>query len=152
ALPPGRLHRSLPRAARAVDRPREALQAPVVLGGLLARRREEPDAPADLRHRLAHPGGARQVSLAPRGGQEARPPTAPARARPLPRRLRPAGPAVLAAVRVDARARARAIRPRGAGRARLPGDLHADPGQPAAVGAVGPLELLPREHVLGGVR
>ena len=31
-------------------------------------RREEPDAPADLRDRVAHPGGARQVPLAHRGG------------------------------------------------------------------------------------
>src|SRR2546426_6372135 len=37
----------------------EALQAPRVLGRLLARRRAEPDAPADLRHRVALAGGAR---------------------------------------------------------------------------------------------
>ena len=50
---------------------------------LLARGREEPDAAADLRDRLAHPGGARQAPLAARGGEEARSPQARARARPV---------------------------------------------------------------------
>ena len=149
ALSSGRLHRPLPRAARRVDGPGEALQAPLVLRRLLARRRAKPDAPADLRHRLAHPGGARQASLAPRRGQEARSPQARARARPVrhPRCL--AGRAVLAAERLDRGARARAVRARIPGRAGLPGDLHADPRQQAALGAVGTLGALPGQHVHG---
>ena len=39
-----------------------------------------------------------------------------------------------------------------AGRPRLPGDLHADPGQQAALGAVGALGALPGEHVPAGGR
>src|SRR5438445_692560 len=104
ALPAGRLHRPLPRAARGVDRAREALQAALVLRRLLAGRRAQRDAPAHLRHRVAHAGGARQASVAARGGEEARPPEARARARPLrlPRRL--ARRALLAPERLDARA------------------------------------------------
>ena len=70
------------------------LQAPLVLGRLLAREREEPDAPAHLRHRVADQGRAGPVPLAARGGQEARPPQARARARPLrvPRHLARAPP------------------------------------------------------------
>src|SRR5207247_8323214 len=109
--PPGRLHRSLPRPARGVDRSGDALQAPLVLRRLLARRRAEPDAPADLRHRLAHAGGARQASLAARGGEEARPSEAPARARSVraPRRL--AGRALPSSEPLDGRARAGTLPP-----------------------------------------
>ena len=94
---------------------------------VLARRREAAGPPADLRHGLADPGGARRVPLAPRRGEEARPSPARRPARPvqLPRRqpglglLAPQGPADLAdARRRDARA---------PGPARLPGDQHADP-------------------------
>ncbi len=46
------------RALRAAERGRR----------LLARRREAADAPADLRHRLGHPGGAGPLPVAPRGG------------------------------------------------------------------------------------
>ncbi len=64
------------------------------------------------------PGGARPAPLAAGGGQEARPPQARARARPvrLPRRL--AGRALLAARTAwSSGPRARAVRARGAGRA-----------------------------------
>ena len=56
---------------------------------VLARRREAADAPARLRHGLGDAGGARPVPVAPRGGEEARPPPARRPARPvqLPRRL-----------------------------------------------------------------
>src|SRR2546426_8637779 len=129
----------------------EALQAPRVLGRLLARRRAEPDAPADLRHGVALAGGARASRLAPGGGEEARPPQARARARSLYLQRGVAGRAVLAAPRLDDRARARAVRPRGARCARLCGDLDADPRQQEALGAVGALGALPREHVPRGV-
>ena len=114
---------------------------------LLARRREAPDAPAHLRHGLGDPGGARRVPVAPRGGEEARPPPARRPARPvqLPRRqpglglLAPQGPADLAHARGrDARA---------PGAARLPGGQHADPRPRAPLAAVGPLGPLPRQHV-----
>ena len=63
---------------------------------LLARRREAPDAPAHLRHRLVDAGGARRLPVAARGGEEARPPPPRRAARPvqLPRReprRRPSG-------------------------------------------------------------
>src|SRR6266852_716765 len=106
------------------------------LGRLLARRRAEPDAPADLRDRVAHAGGARSPRLAPGGGEEARPPQARARAGPLYLQRGVAGRAVLAPSRLDLGARAGAVRPRGARCARLPGDLDADPRQQEALGAV----------------
>ena len=88
----GRLPRPLPRAPRGLHGRDQGLQAPLVLRRLLARGREEPDAPAHLRDGLAHPGGPGQASLAAGGGEEARPPQARPRARPLrlPRRRRPA--------------------------------------------------------------
>ncbi len=62
---------------------------------LLAWQREEPHAPADLRHRLAVQGRAEGAPGLPRRGREARPPQARQRAGPLlhPRadRLRPRG-------------------------------------------------------------
>ena len=45
--------------------------------------------------------------------------------------------------------RAGAVRARDAGRPGLPGGLHADPGEPAALGAVWTLGALRREHVQG---
>ncbi len=71
------------------------LQADALGRRLLARQREEPAAPAHLRHRLGVPREAGRIPRLPRGGREARPPQAGRRARPvlLPRRtgLRPAG-------------------------------------------------------------
>ena len=57
---------------------------------VLARRREAPDAPAHLRHRVGVEGRARGAPAPARGGREARPPQARRRARPLlvPRRDR----------------------------------------------------------------
>ena len=60
ALSPGRLHRPLPRPPRRVDGPDQGLQAPVLVGRLLAGRREEPDAVAHLRDGLAH---RRRISI-----------------------------------------------------------------------------------------
>ena len=79
-LQAGRFPRPLPRAARGLHRRDQGLQAPLLLGRLLARGREEPDAPAHLRDGLAHAGGAGQASLAARRGEEARPPQARTRA------------------------------------------------------------------------
>ena len=52
AVPPGRLHRSVPRAARALHRQAQGLQADEGGRRLLARRFQERDAAAHLRHRL----------------------------------------------------------------------------------------------------
>ncbi len=52
------------------------------------------DAPAHLRDGLGHPGGAGSPPVAPRGGEEARPPQARTRARPLHLPPRIAGRAV----------------------------------------------------------
>src|SRR5207247_2471625 len=138
ALPPGGVHRPLPWAARTLDGPREALQAALVVGRLLARRRAEPDAPADLRDRVAHAGGARPPRLAPGGGEEARPPQARARAGPLYLQRGVAGSAVLAPSRLDLGARAGAVRPLGARRARLTGDLDTETRQHEDLLSVGP--------------
>ena len=82
------VQRPVPRAARRDDREDRAVQAPVGRRGVLAGRREAPDAPADLRHGLAHGRGAEGLPVAARGGEEARPPPARRPARPvqLPRR------------------------------------------------------------------
>ena len=126
-LPAGPVHRPVPRPARREHRQDRPVQAARHGRGVLARRREAPDAPARLRHGLGDPGGARRVPVAARGGEEARPSPARRPARPvqLPRRL--AGLGVLASRRArriwrtleggDARA---------PGAARLPGGQHAD--------------------------
>ena len=78
--------------ARARTSPRPAGIGPFKLlvrrRRLLARRREAADAPADLRDGLGVAGGAGPVPVAPRGGEEARPPQAGRAPRPvqLPRR------------------------------------------------------------------
>ena len=66
-----------------VHRPHRPVQAPRRRRGVLAGRREAPDAPADLRHGLGDAGGAGPVPLAPRGGEEAGPPQAGRRAGPV---------------------------------------------------------------------
>ena len=117
------VHRPVQGPARRDHGQDRAVQAARRRRRVLARRREAPDAPADLRHGLADAGGARRLPLAARGGEEARPPPARRPARPvqLPRRLAglgvlaPEGPADLA----DARGRDA----RAPGAARLPGGL-----------------------------
>ena len=112
-LPPGPVHRPVPRPARGQHRQDRSVQAARHGRCVLARRREAPDAPAHLRHRLGDPGAARRLPVASRGGEEARPSTAGRPARPvqLPRRLArlgllaPQGPDDLANARGrDARA------------------------------------------------
>ena len=56
ALPPGQVVRPLPRPARAVDGPDRRLQADQGRGLLLARRRQERAAAADLRHGVREQG------------------------------------------------------------------------------------------------
>ena len=146
-LPARPLHRPLPRPARRVHRQDRAVQAALGRGCLLARPRGPADAAAHLRHGLGHPGGARPLPVAARGGAQARPPPPRRRARPvqLPRRqprlglLAPQGP--------EAVAHPGGRHARAPGAARLPGGEHAHPGPQEAVGAVGPLGPLRRQHV-----
>ena len=84
-LLPGRLVRSLPRPAHDLDRQdRQRLQADEGRGRLLARRLQQPDADAHLRHGVRQAGRARRLPQADRGSREARPPQARPRARPVP--------------------------------------------------------------------
>ena len=83
-LQAGRLVRSVPRAAHDVHRQdRQRVQAHESRGRLLARRQQQSDADADLRHRICKTGRTRRLSEADRGSREARPPQARARARPV---------------------------------------------------------------------
>ena len=75
AATPG-VRRPLPRPARAVDQAPRRVQAHQGRGRVLARRREAPDAPAHLRHRVGVEGRARGAPPPHRGGREARPPQA----------------------------------------------------------------------------
>src|SRR3546814_10689570 len=70
-----RLARHVPRAASAVDRQARSagVQADAGVGGLLARRPEERDAVAHLRHRLAQQKAARRAPPPAGGSGQARP-------------------------------------------------------------------------------
>ena len=121
----GPLRRPVPRPARPVHEAARRVQAHEGGGRLLAGRREAPDAPAHLRHRVGGQEGARGAPPPARGGRAARPPQARRRARPL---LLPVGD----------RQRARRVPPQGRDGPQADGGLLA----PAARG--GRLRL--REH------
>ena len=85
----------LPRSAPAHHPEHPGVQADAQRRRVLARQREEPDAPAHLRHRLAVQGRAEGAPRLPRRGREARPPQAGHRAGPVlhpGRRSAPASP------------------------------------------------------------
>ena len=95
-----RVHRPVPGAARALDRPPRPLQADAGRRRLLARRREAGAAAADLRDGLGVREGTGRLPASAGGGRAARPPQARRGARPLqlprgdrlrPRRLPPQG-------------------------------------------------------------
>ena len=96
ALHPGRLHRSVPRAAPAEREADQGVQADRPRRGVLARRRAQHAAHSHLRHRVLLTGGPRRLPRASRGGAQARPPAARRTARPVPPRGNVAGLAVLA--------------------------------------------------------
>ncbi len=121
----GDVHRPLPRPARAVDRQAQGVQADEARRRVLARRFEERDAAADLRHRLGEEGRPRRLPAPDRGSREARPSQARPRARPLPPAGRGAGHGVLAPEGLVALAAGRAVHaPRLPGQ-RLPGSARA---------------------------
>ena len=129
----------------------QGVQAHEGRGGLLARRFEERDAAADLRHRVDEEGGPGGVHHAHRGSGKARSPQARPSARPLPYAGRGAGHGVLASERLVDLAAGRAVHaPRLPGQ-RLPGSARAADPRPLAVGALGPLAELQGEHVHDGV-
>ena len=102
ALSPGRVVRPVPRPARAVDRPDRRLQADQGRGLLLARRRQERAAAADLRHGVRDQGRARRLPAPARGGGAARPSQARPRDGPVPRPGRGGRLGLLAPARLDA--------------------------------------------------
>ena len=84
ALPPGRLHRPLPRAARGVHRRDQGSSSCSSSSGAYWRGDEKnPMLQRIYGTAWLEPGGAGQVPVAARGGQEARPPQARPRARPV---------------------------------------------------------------------
>ena len=92
----GRLHRSLPRPAPPELEADQGAQAHEPRRRVLARRRAQQAADADLRHRLLLAGGSRPPPRAAGRGAQARPPPARARPRPVPPLRALAGVAVLA--------------------------------------------------------
>ena len=140
--------RPVPRPAHDLDRAdRQGLQAHQVRGLLLARRSQQAAAAAHLRHRLGERAGAGGLPQADRGGREARPSQARPRDGPVPLPGGGAGRGVLAPEGLGAVPEPDQLHPPAAERGRLSrGERAADPRQ-VAVGGVGPLGDLPREHV-----
>ena len=148
------VHRPVPGPARREHRQDRPVQAARRRRRVLARRREAADAPAHLRHGLGDPGGARPVPVAPRGGEEARPPPARCPARPvqLPRRhARAPRSGIPRAGRSTGRSRTRCASSR---RRRGYQEIYTPPlVQPAAVASSpGHWDLYREQHVPGRVR
>ena len=125
----------------------QGLQAHLARRRLLARRREEHPADAHLRDRLLQPEGPRRAPRAARAGARARPPAARSPARPVPLRRAVAGVAVLASEGDGDLQRARGSPPPRECAARLPRGEDAADLRQGAVGDLGPLGEVPREHV-----
>ena len=152
-LQAGRMARPLPRPAHDLDRAdRQGLQAHQVRRLLLARRSQERPAAARLRHRLGHGRGARGLSQADRGGREARPSQARARDGPLPLPGGGAGRRVLAPEGLGAVPEPDQLYPPAPECRRLPRGECAAGARQVDVGDLGPLGVVPREHVHVGHR
>ena len=147
AVRPGQLDRPVPRPARALHRQAQGVQADARRRRVLARRLEERDAAAHLRHGLGDEGGPGRVPQDARGGREARPPPPRHAARPVPHAGGGAGPGVLAPEGLDAVAAGRAVHAPRVPRQRLPGGARAADPRQEPVGEDRPLGELPREHV-----
>ncbi len=136
-------------AAHAVDGPPRSagVQADARVGRLLARRSEQRDAVARLRHRLAQQEAARRASDDAGGGRQARPSPDRAGDGPLPPPVGGAGQRVLAPQRLHPVASAGGVYAPAAGRGGLSGGQDAAADGRTPVGAVGPLGQVSREHV-----
>ena len=103
------VYRPVPRTARSFDRQAQGVQADQARRSILARRFQERDAAADLRHRMGEKGGPRRLSAPHRGGGKARSPQARPPARPVPFAGRGAGDGFLASEGLDYLAAGRAV-------------------------------------------
>ena len=147
-LQAGRLARHVPRPAPAVDgQARQGVQAHEGVGRLLARRRQERPAPARLRHDLLLRQGAEGLPASHRGSREARPPPDRPRDGPVPSAGRLGRHGLLASQGLDVLAHARELPAAQARGRRLCRGEDAAAQRPQAVGGVGPLGEVPREHV-----
>ena len=107
----------------------------------------KPDAVAHLRHGLRQAGRPRRPSQAARGGRQARPPPPRPRDGPVPLPGGGAGHDLLAPEGLDAVPDADRLHAPPPGGGRLHRGQHAAGARPGAVGDVGPLADLSREHV-----
>ena len=143
----------MPRTARPVDALPEGLQAHQRRGRILARRRAQRDAVANLRHRVRQQGGARGASEAGRARPRARPSQARARDGPVHFRSNLAGRAVLPAQGRHNLQRAHRLYAAAVPALRLRRSRDAAAVQERAVQYLGALGKFPREYVsLAGSR
>ena len=147
AVHPGRLHRPLPRPAPPELEADQGVEADQPRRRVLARRREEQAADPHLRHRVLRPEGSRRVPADARGGAQARPSPARRAARSLPFRRALARLAVLAPEGDGDLERARGPAPPRERAARLRRGEDAADLRQSALGDLGPLGEVPREHV-----
>ena len=141
------VRRLLRRPARAVDRQAEGVQAAEHVERVLEGRRAQPADAARLRHGVLQRQGAEGVPDADRGSEEARPPQARPRARPVHVPPVGAGRGVLARQGHDALQHARQLHARRALPGRLRRGEDAAHLQQGAVGDLRALVALPPEHV-----
>ena len=148
AVPPRRVHRSVPRPALAVDgAARLGLQAHEARRRLLARRFAERDAATHLRHGMGRRQGAEGLSRPPRGSRAPRPSQARQADGPLSLPGRSRRRRVLAHEGLATVPHARRLHAREARRRGLPRGQHAGAHVALALGGLGALGQLPREHV-----
>ncbi len=147
----GHVRRLLRRPARAVNGSAQGVQADGDVERVLEGRREERADAARVRHGVLLAEGARRAPDASRGSEEARSPQGRQRSRPVHVPSVGAGRGLLDGQGRDALQHARRLHARQAVPGRLPGSEDADRLQQGAVGHVGPLVALPREHVPGEV-
>ena len=148
ALSPGRVRRSVPRAARARRRGHRGLQTALRRRRLLEGRRPAAAVAAALRHRLVHQAGPRRLSAAGRRGQAARSSRAGKATGAVPdrsgRRLRAGAVAAQGGGRPPATGE---LPLRRAAAARLPAGLHAGHRQRPLVRDFRPFSLLQGQPV-----
>ena len=152
-LSPGHMAGHVQRPAPALDgQARQGVQADARLRRVLARRRQERPAAAHLRHDLLQRQGAEGVPHAARGSGETRPSPHRQGDGALPSAGRSRRHGVLASQGLAAVAHAGGVPAQAARRRRLRRGQDATAGRSPAVGGVGPLGEVPREHVHLGER